>query len=601
MGMAASQARYLALVARKSNCEYEGQQINQARTALSNQSANLFNQMLGLNVPIPPSTQDFTKTQYSYSDGVNSSVIDSWKQLSTKDPEYNYVVKAHYYTDVYTGSVKKMSDPQVQISDPGSPLALIPAINNAVAQMKADESVMNQKYTHWQSVKTQNERKIADLKQQAQTDNRKAAYDQGIQYADWNEITQDVFGYYQLSNWDDNKSYQAYVYKDPNSLPTGTPTDFNNKIWAEQTLSMVKDLVDLGILSIQDLNKALMDHNPDAELIADISDLTYDGSNFSSKQIGVLNTYALVNEQGTADCYISLVDQVDSLVGNVSSTAKGVIAGYPELDPTAHPDFKTNGSYLYDIQQLENAITTEEDAYNIAKAAYEVSKKAYEDLNRPTYIGNCELTYLDELTDDQKTELSQVVKDLKAQGISEAIDKCFNTAGDYLGGVYSFKLNGNTYYTTWYDLDDAYNTYTVATDNNNLIDSQYKMPYYNASYVSTRIEQEGRALLETDGNGRFTSVRFENDSITYTLNMETITDDEAYQDAMNQYYYENAKYDKTIQDINAKTSLIQHEDQQLELRLKQLDTEQKALSTEIDAVSKIVKDNIDNSFKTFSG
>ena len=73
MGMAASQARYLALVARKSNCEYEGQQINQARTVLSNQSANLFNQMLGLSVPVPPSTQDYTKVQYSYSDGSNDS------------------------------------------------------------------------------------------------------------------------------------------------------------------------------------------------------------------------------------------------------------------------------------------------------------------------------------------------------------------------------------------------------------------------------------------------------------------------------------------------------------------------------------------------
>ena len=68
MGMAASQARYLALVARKSNCEYEGQQINQARMALSNQSANLFNQMLTLSVPVPPSTQDFTKIQYSFTD-----------------------------------------------------------------------------------------------------------------------------------------------------------------------------------------------------------------------------------------------------------------------------------------------------------------------------------------------------------------------------------------------------------------------------------------------------------------------------------------------------------------------------------------------------
>ena len=83
--------------------------------------------------------------------------------------------------------------------------------------------------------------------------------------------------------------------------------------------------------------------------------------------------------------------------------------------------------------------------------------------------------------------------------------------------------------------------------------------------------------------------------------METITDDAAYQDAMNQYNYENAKYDKMIQDINAKTSIIQREDQQLELRLKQLDTEQSALSTEIDAVSKVVKDNIEKSFKTFGG
>ena len=40
MGMAASQARYLALTARKTNVEYEGQQINQERTALANQSAD---------------------------------------------------------------------------------------------------------------------------------------------------------------------------------------------------------------------------------------------------------------------------------------------------------------------------------------------------------------------------------------------------------------------------------------------------------------------------------------------------------------------------------------------------------------------------------
>ena len=121
------------------------------------------------------------------------------------------------------------------------------------------------------------------------------------------------------------------------------------------------------------------------------------------------------------------------------------------------------------------------------------------------------------------------------------------------------------------------------------------------SYIKQKKYDTVKALLETDGNGRFTSVRFEDDSVTYTLNVETVTDDDAYKDAMNQYNYENAQYDKMVQDINVKTSLIQQEDQQLELRLKQLDTEQNALSTEIDAVSKVVKDNIEDSFKTFGG
>jgi hypothetical protein len=158
-------------------------------------------------------------------------------------------------------------------------------------------------------------------------------------------------------------------------------------------------------------------------------------------------------------------------------------------------------------------------------------------------------------------------------------------------------LNGTTYYTTYEDLYESYNSGT----GNNHIDGQAKLAYYNASYVSTKIEETEKALVETDGNGRFSSIRFENDSVKYTLNMETVTDEAAYNDAMNQYYYDNAVYDKTVQDINAKTSLIQQEDLQLELRLKQLDTEQNALSTEIDAVQKVVKDNVESSFKTFGG
>ena len=117
MGMAASQARYLALTARKTNTEYEGQQINQARTALANQSANLFNRLLNTEVPNPPKTTDYTKLQYSYKDGDTESVIEDWHQLSNADPNYNYVVNHYYYADLYTGSQKSLADPQIHIGD----------------------------------------------------------------------------------------------------------------------------------------------------------------------------------------------------------------------------------------------------------------------------------------------------------------------------------------------------------------------------------------------------------------------------------------------------------------------------------------------------
>lgn len=75
MGMAASQARFLGLTARKNNVEFEGQQINQQRTALSNQSANYYNNMLGMSVPVPPSVDDYTKTVYTFQDGALTNQI----------------------------------------------------------------------------------------------------------------------------------------------------------------------------------------------------------------------------------------------------------------------------------------------------------------------------------------------------------------------------------------------------------------------------------------------------------------------------------------------------------------------------------------------
>ena len=65
MGMSATQARYLSLTAQQSNLEYQGQQINQERSILSQQVSELYNSLLALDVPTPPSTSDFTNVKYT--------------------------------------------------------------------------------------------------------------------------------------------------------------------------------------------------------------------------------------------------------------------------------------------------------------------------------------------------------------------------------------------------------------------------------------------------------------------------------------------------------------------------------------------------------
>lgn len=116
MGMAASQARYLGLTARKTNVEYEGQQINQARTALSNQSATLWNQMLSLSIPTVPKTTDYTTVQYSFSDGYNDYSISTVQSVDKEvdGVKYNAQVTYYYNQDTFKGVQAKNTNPQAQ-------------------------------------------------------------------------------------------------------------------------------------------------------------------------------------------------------------------------------------------------------------------------------------------------------------------------------------------------------------------------------------------------------------------------------------------------------------------------------------------------------
>lgn len=100
MGLAATQARYLGLTARKTNIEFEGQQVNQQRMVLANESAGIYRELYSLNVPTPPNVTDFYKTEYTYKGGNTTYKINSWKNSSTSKGKYNVNVSYDKETPV---------------------------------------------------------------------------------------------------------------------------------------------------------------------------------------------------------------------------------------------------------------------------------------------------------------------------------------------------------------------------------------------------------------------------------------------------------------------------------------------------------------------
>lgn len=609
MGMAASQARYLALTARKTNTEYEGQQINQARTALANQSANLFNRLLNMKVPDPPKTSDYTKVQYSYSDGENASVIDEWHQLSTADPDYNYLVTTHYYADLYTGALRKMTDPQVQIGNNAPNIADLALIDNAKSEADQAYEASALAYEAFQQTLRDENAEIAIIQNNAQNNNgaHSVVNSSIINY----QLLNQIGGYdeHYIADGDGN-GYSIFNYVNPAEIADPAHLDNANAI-----LTGVHDMIETGILDLNTLNSYLGGNfvtNAD-DIISNLPAAI--PPEYSDMQNAILQTFGLseVFGGGTGERHIVRMRDITSLSGDVYNPATGDLAHIHNItgtfldDLTAGTETPSLNSFVTNpangINAHKQQIALSELAYTTANLNYQAKLDYYENLGIPTYIGNSELTYLDQaggLTDEQRTELLQIISDMRAQNIDTNLEQYFDAANNYLGGIYSFKMNGVTYYTTYDDLVDAYNSYQTNANHNNYIDGQYKMPYYNASYVNTKIEQTLKALMETDGSGRFKTVRFDNNSVVYSLNTETVTDEAAYEDAMNHYIYEKEKYEKTIADINAKTSIIQKEDRTLELRLKQLDTEQLALKTEMDAVKKVIKDNVESTFKTFS-
>lgn len=197
------------------------------------------------------------------------------------------------------------------------------------------------------------------------------------------------------------------------------------------------------------------------------------------------------------------------------------------------------------------------------------------------------------------TDVSNISQICQDSGIKDANGRSYGQTGYVTPTFFKYSSGGTTYYLTQSDLDNNANVVnnqngTTTTPNKGI--STY---YVDTNATKNVNSQLYGASVVWDNDGRMTSMTDANGN-TYSLSCTTTSDDAAYKDAMNDYSYKKGLYEQSLNDINAQISSIENQDKKLELKLQDLDTQQQALSTEMDSVKKVIDKNIETSFKAFA-
>ena len=481
MGMAASQARFLGLTARKTNVEFEGQQINQQRTSLSNQSANYYNDLLGMSVPVPPSVDSYTKTVYTFDDGALTNEITALianggtytvSYLSKWQDDYVPVAASTSIINVQNGAYFVGA---TQLRELGT-ADTVPVIGNSIkidgveypVRQEGNEYVID-KVTKTQGVVPCTPEDIANFE-------------------------------YSLIGTGLNDSELVYKKEDGSFY---TLDDDGNEV---PRADITEDML---VIYLWDENET------DPEKAVTLVQKNADGNYVKEGIVESTNRYVLTQ------------DEIDS------------ITTYPGLE---------NDPYFGNLTPQEvSAALKEEEAW-----AAQLEQKYGTDEWYVRYVEN--------------TTTGQAVP-------------YFYKKSDLDNNANNTDENGN--------ILNNINCYTIGSD-----------------VKVKEVKAVAGCRVERDSSGRFISISIPNDDgtgtySTYALTTSTVTDQDAYNDAMNEYEHEKYLYDQSIDQINAKIEIIQAQDKNLELRLQQLDTEQNAIQTEMDSVEKVIEKNVEGSFKTF--
>lgn len=505
MGMAASQARFLGLTARKTNVEYEGQQVNQQRTALGNQSANYYNQLLGMTVPVPPSVADYTKIVYSFNDGSLNNTLTS--VIAQGNGLYNISYNCSYNDD----------------------FGIVPTSTHLITEIS--EGYLNDEmYT-----------KFLDGTNGGCYTSAVASYDAAHYAHSFTHMLE--AGTYTTS---DGEKLTIYPY--------GSSSGLNSRWWSPGTASGGSD----GDKNLMDQISAELAGTP---IVQEIVDLLYEFMSDCQTTQPIDATKLLSDgSRGT----------------NVSAARKNALATRAQtlVEKLRYTpgEYMIGKDYLRNLGEI-NDITRDPNTGEIT-----------------AYTGNDD--YLKTLTMEN---LQNVIKQEQMYILQLNEKYGHNTTWKvrYVQNTSSGEWEPFFYKTK--DIEDAF--YDDKTD----VQHSKIQCYTFGCETKTNEIKNVPARLEQDTSGRFTQITINagTDEITYKLTAETVTDQDKYDDAMNQYEYNKYLYEQSIREISAKIEITQAQDKNLELRLKQLDTEQNAISTEMDAVSKIIEKNTESTFKTF--
>lgn len=513
MGMSASQARLIALTARMNDIEYQGQQINQQRTTLSNQVNALYNQLLEMSVPTPPSTSDYTKVQYSGTADASKFTLGNVVPTGKNDiGDSTYTVQFNYKR---SGNSVSKSSTQAQVKSTPAKIGVKAATDITKNYLKttttnkpgnAIETTTGVDKDTQVLIKVTDATKLANLNYG----------NHNVYNADGTELTGApasggvAYVSCKLSNLT-NDDYKNLVEssddKYTNIYQNATVTNFDDSLDTEQ------DISSKGLYITNDTDKTLKA----ITTVGELKKAMEDGSN-----IVVLDATANGDYENP----------------NYTKGTTGMSVGTMPVYKMSDAEAKTKLGSSYDeyLTSLRNAFPEEFDSDtdldNVASKFYVYIEYSNGSI-KPHFI--------------KQDEISQLDKDEK------------------IVSPYDYVADG---------------TYTQ-TDTKKECQLEFDA-------TSGRITKVGIP----DGKGQVSWI---------DVQAETVTDQNAYEDAFNDYEYEKNVYDKKQQEINAKTSIVQQQDKNLELKLTRLDNERNAVNTEIEAVKKVVSDNIEKSYKTFSG